>query len=95
MESLMGLILDTNSEILGVEILRESIGLLDLKRTDAHESKSDHIYCYGDGAIEVSKEWLKELLEFFSKPENEKYLYEDKIPVDISKAHIIRSSWEG
>jgi hypothetical protein len=70
----MGLILDTDSEILGIEIRRESVSLVDLKRSGTGVQTSDHIFVYGDGAIEVSKEWLKELLGFFAKPENAQYL---------------------
>jgi len=71
----MGLILDTESEILGVEIRRESVILLDLQRIGvASATKSEHIFVYGDGSIEVSKEWLRELLQFFNQPENAKYL---------------------
>ena len=76
----MGLILDTESDILGVEIRRESIGLLDLKRCSTAAATSEHIFVYGDGAIEVSKEWLRELLAFFAKPENAEYLkHSDRI----------------
>lgn len=75
----MGLILDTQSEILGVEIRRESVSLLDLKRkgpyeTGEEETTSEHVYTYGHGSIELSKEWLKELIAFFNKPENVAYL---------------------
>jgi len=72
----MGLILDTGSDILGVEIRRESVGLLDLKRSGTGVQTSEHIYAYGDGAIEVSKEWLRDLLAFFTEPKNAEYLKE-------------------
>lgn len=81
----MGLILDTKSPILGVEIRRESVGLLDLQRKpygpgDTRPERahlpgiSAHVFVYEDGAIEVSKEWLRALLEFFAKPENAEHL---------------------
>lgn len=60
----MGMILDTNDELLGLERRRESYGILDLKR---QSGKSMHIFAYEDGAIEMSNEFLLKLLRYFER----------------------------
>lgn len=81
----MGMELDTNDEILGLEERRESFNVVDLKRKYPSEHggeyyrqainvKSEHIFAAADGEIEVSKEFLRKLVAFFDKPENRKKL---------------------
>lgn len=81
----MGLILSTNDEVLGVEVRRESVNIVDLQRKYPSQHggeyyrqtinvKSEHIFANADGEIEVSKEFLLKLIEFFEKPENRKRL---------------------
>jgi len=77
----MGCILDTDSKILGIEERRESFIILDLERiypkeqgNDTDKIKSNHIFAYADGEIEVSKEFLIQLIEFFECEENRKRL---------------------
>lgn len=84
----MGMILDTGKSLLGLERRRESYGVLDLERKYHSEHglgpakreitniKSDHITVYGDGEIEMSKEFLLQLVEFFDDPEHRKTLEE-------------------
>jgi hypothetical protein len=84
----MGLILDTNDPILGLEERRESFMVMDLKRQYPSEHggeywrkgvlnlKSEHIFSYGDGEIEISKEFLRKMLSFFDDPQNRKRLEE-------------------
>jgi hypothetical protein len=70
---------------LALEIRRESLVLMDVgrkyfceltpdekasnERTGAH-GKSEHIFCYQEGEIEVSKELLHELVKFLDQPGN-------------------------
>lgn len=68
----MGLCLDTENG-LGLEIRRESICI-----TDETGDKEGHIFATGDGHVEISKEYLRKMLEFFERPENKKYLEEGK-----------------
>ena len=82
----MGLILDTNDPILGLEQRRESFNVMDLRRQYPSEHggeyyrqevlnvKSQHIFAYADGEIEVSKDFLLRLVKFFDDPENRKRL---------------------
>ena len=86
----MGAILDTNDEVLGLEERRESFNIMDLKRKypsdpdhkgDTYRAPvlnvtSEHIFAYADGEIEISKEFLLKLVEFFDNPENRKRLIE-------------------
>ena len=74
----MGLIIDTDDELLGLERRRESYGILDLKREfhstpgKGHEYKSEHIFAYGDGCIEVSNDFLNRLLTWFENHDEER-----------------------
>ena len=55
----MGFIHDTKSEVLGFEERHESVYLT--------EGVKGHIFCYGDGSVEISKEFLQLLVEFIKK----------------------------
>lgn len=69
---------------LALEIRRESVGIMDIHRKYPHElkppadptqdyprrGKSEHIFCYSEGEIEVSKEFLLELVKFLDHPGN-------------------------
>lgn len=64
----MGYILDTGDDLLGLERRKRSYNILDLKREDRGpnlKQKSDHIFAYADGEIEMSAEFLLHLLEYF------------------------------
>ena len=88
----MGLILDTDDDLLGLEKRRESFIIMDLKRVyPAHQTprpddrqiwatESEHIFVACDGEIEVSKEFLRKLVAFFDNPENRKMLADDPLP---------------
>jgi len=78
----MGMILDTRDDVLGLEERRESFVVVDKKRLypceqdprpkdrTVLEVKSEYIFANADGEIEVSKEFLIKLVEFFGLPEN-------------------------
>jgi hypothetical protein len=73
----MGQELDTNDDILGLEERRESFNIVDLKREyrgPELKQKSEHIFAYADGEIEMSKEFLRKLVKFFDDPANRKKL---------------------
>ena len=81
----MGLILETNDDLLSLEVRRESFIILDLQRKYPSEYegpyrrevlnvKSEHIFAATDGEIEVSKEFLLKLVKFFDEPKNRKIL---------------------
>ena len=83
----MGLILDTNDPVLGLEERRESFNVLDLTRKYPNETgktyycqrintESKHIFANADGEIEVSKDFLRRLIAFFDDPDNRKRLEE-------------------
>jgi hypothetical protein len=69
---------------LALEIRRESVILMDIDRKYPHEltppadpsqqyprcGESEHIFCYQEGEIEVSKEFLLELVKFLDHPSN-------------------------
>jgi hypothetical protein len=59
----MGMILDTGDELLCLERRRESYGILDRRRSSG---KSEHIFAYEDGAIEMSNQFLLKLIRYFS-----------------------------
>ena len=92
----MGLILDTNDPILGLEKRRESFNICDLQRKYPNDTeqpgikdedkyrqvlavKSEHIFAYADGEIEMSKDFLRRLVKFFDAPERRRML-EDDLP---------------
>jgi hypothetical protein len=78
----MGLILDVEDDVLGLEERRESFIIVDKKRLYPCEQdpkpkdrtvpaiKSEHVFANADGEIEISKEFLTKLVEFFDLPEN-------------------------
>jgi hypothetical protein len=66
----MGLCIDLDKKH-GVEIRRESICL-----HEDDETKDTDIFAYGDHHVEISKKALKKFIQFFNKPENQKYLEE-------------------
>jgi hypothetical protein len=39
--------------------------------------KSEHIFAYADGEIEISKDFLRRLVKFFDKPERRRMLEEE------------------
>ena len=73
----MGFILDTKSDLLDLEERMDSFYVRDKQRRSGQNDElvSDHIVCYGDGTIEVSKEFLLKLVCFFDSMENRKRLY--------------------
>jgi hypothetical protein len=90
----MGLILDTDDPILGLEKRRESFNICDLQRKYPNDIdqpgikdedkyrqvltvKSEHIFAYADGEIEISKDFLRRLVKFFDKPERRRMLEEE------------------
>jgi hypothetical protein len=81
----MGMVLETNDELLSLEDRRESFVILDLQRKYPSEHngeynrevlnvKSEHIFAAADGEIEISKEFLLKLVKFFDNSENRKRL---------------------
>ena len=75
----MGYILDTKSDLLGLEERTDSFYVGDLRRRESQdpdpEVVSDHIACYEDGSIEMSKEFLLKLVCFFDSMGNRKRLH--------------------
>lgn len=81
----MGMILETNDDLMSLEDRRESFVILDLKRKYPSEHlgardrvvlnvKSEHIYAAADGEIEISKEFLRKIVKFFDNPKNRQRL---------------------
>lgn len=70
----MGIILDTDDDILGLERRNESYVILDLKREYKPGSKttSKHIFAYADGEIEMSNEFLLGLIVYFEENPDER-----------------------
>ena len=70
----MGMVLETQDPILGLEQRRESFYVFDQTRKpdpDKHcKSISEHIFAYDEGYVELSNEFLKKLVKFFDKPKN-------------------------
>jgi hypothetical protein len=67
------MIIETDDEILGLEERRESFNICDMKRVypaaitpyrQVMPIKSEPIFAYADGEIEISKEFLRKLVAF-------------------------------
>lgn len=84
----MGSIQETNDDVLGLEERKESFMVCDLQRVypagdratnlgfyrEVMNIKSNHIFAYADGEIEITKDFLRRLVGFFDIPENRKKL---------------------
>jgi hypothetical protein len=68
----MGMILVTGDSLVGIEVRRESVILIDMtepeKLLSERENKDRHVFAYDGDRVEVSKEWLAALLRFFDDP---------------------------
>jgi hypothetical protein len=83
----MGRILDpeeVGGKHLALEIRRESLVIMDINRkypgeypneTIPDHGRSEHIFAYQDGEIEISKEALLELVKFLDDPGNRKMVF--------------------
>ena len=89
----MGLVLDNDeigAKHLAIEIRRESVVIMDIgraypceipegERTESNQEhgRSEHIFAYLDGEIEVSKEFLFELVTYLDNPKNRERVFGD------------------
>ena len=65
----MGFIVDCKKEEIGLELRRESIRIFELYDNRPH--KFEHIFVSEqDGSFEISKEFLKRILNYFDDPKN-------------------------
>ena len=87
----MGLILDPEEiggKLLALEIRRDSVIVMDINRKYPHEvpsedsehiygrrGRSEHIFCYQEGEIEMSKEALLEIVTFLDDPKNRERVF--------------------
>src|SRR5687768_5248782 len=69
----MGFILDVGEydDRFGIELRSESLRIYDSYK-EVWGDQGKHIFAYGNGSFEISKERTKELLEFFDDYENRK-----------------------